>query len=231
MIPTIYNRALVVMSGGQDSTTCLGIAIAAAKEVIAVTFDYGQKHAVEIAAAQEICVRHNVAWQSIDVKPILQQMKSSALVSHGDTTQPHPYLPDVPASFVPGRNALFLTTAYAFALEYGCDAIYTGVCQTDFSGYPDCRHEFIAALNRAMNIGYQSSIRIETPLMWATKAETFALAERFGVMEDVLQTSVTCYNGQVETKNEWGVGCGVCPACTLRAKGYATYMTSRAITA
>lgn len=223
-----YKKALVVMSGGQDSTTCLGIALAAADVVEAITFDYGQKHSSEIGAAASICADYNVTWRRVDVSPILQEMKSSALVNHGDTTQPHPHLPNVPASFVPGRNALFLTTAFAFALEYGCDALYTGVCQTDFSGYPDCRHEFVAALNHALNVGYQSKIKIETPLMYVTKAETFKLAERYGVLEVVLDKSVTCYDGN-EKGNEWGMGCGECPACKLRAKGWEEYRAQHAV--
>lgn len=224
----MYNKAIVVMSGGQDSTTCLGIALRQAHEVRAITFDYGQKHSAEIDAAQEICASKCVPWQVVDVKPILQEMKSSALVTHGDTTQPHPHLPNVPASFVPGRNALFLTTAFAFALEHGADALYTGVCQTDFSGYPDCRKEFVSALNQALNIGYQSAITIETPLMFVTKAETFLLAERFDVLDLVLEKSLTCYNGDT-TPNEWGKGCGGCPACDLRSKGYEGYSKMKAI--
>jgi 7-cyano-7-deazaguanine synthase len=216
-------KAIVVLSGGQDSTTCLGIALRNCESVEAIAFDYGQKHVIEIAAAQRICDQHDVRLTIIDLRPILQNMRSSALVTHGDTTEKHPILKDLPASFVPARNALFLTTAYGIAMEHGCDVIYTGVCQTDYSGYPDCRDEFIKSLNKTLNLGYQSEIGIITPLMFLTKAQTFQLAAEYGILGTVINESITCYEGDRVTKNVWGFGCGKCPACKLRAKGWDDY--------
>ncbi len=215
-------KALVVMSGGQDSTTCLGVALHNHATVEAVSFDYGQKHRIELTVAEEICSKHDVLWQVIKV-PMLQQMKSSALVNHGDVSQQHAYLKGVPASFVPARNALFLTMAWGIAMEMGANYIYTGVCQTDYSGYPDCRDEFIQKLNEALIMGYNSTIGIRTPLMFLDKADTFELARRVGMLDDVLELSHTCYNGNREP-NVWGAGCGECPACQLRAKGYTEWL-------
>lgn len=212
------DKALVVMSGGQDSTTCLGVALHNHDTVHAVSFNYGQKHAIELVVAKEICEKHGVPLQVIDV-PMLKLMKSSALVNHGDPSQKHAYLEGLPASFVPARNALFLTMAWGIAMELGVDYIYTGVCQTDFSGYPDCRDEFIQRFNEALIVGYNTTIGIRTPLMFLDKADTFRLAERVGILEDVLELSHTCYNGNREPF-EWGAGCGECPACKLRMKGF-----------
>lgn len=218
-------QALVVLSGGQDSMTCLGIAMRSFDRVEAIAFDYGQKHVVELDAAREVCGKHDIPLLVIDLKPALGNMRSSALVTHGDTSEKHPILKDLPASFVPARNALFLTIAYGIAIEKKAGVIYTGVCETDYSGYPDCRDRFIKRLNGALNEGYQSTITIETPLMWVDKADTFWMAANVGILDDVLELSVTCYNGDIETKNEWGRGCGECPACKLRARGWDEYRT------
>lgn len=222
-----YAHALVVFSGGQDSTTCLGVAIQDAEEITCVTFAYGQRHAAEIESAKkvikaledEVDIKHLI----IDLSPILSNMKSSGLVSHDlNIAGEHSINPDLPASFVPVRNALFLTSAYGLALERGCDVIYTGVCQTDYSGYPDCREDFVKALNQALNIGYAAEIPIETPLMHLTKVQTFALANDLDMLDIVLNETTTCYNG-VQNSHDWGKGCGVCPACDLRRKGWLEY--------
>ena len=213
------NRAIVVLSGGQDSTTCLGVALKECTYVEAVIYDYGQKHRIEIDAALKICAAYGIDFTLIDLKPVLSNMKSSALVTHGDTTQPHEYLKNLPASFVPVRNVLFLSIAYGLAMEHKLNRIYAGMCQTDYSGYPDCRYAFISDLNLTLNEGYDSDIQILTPLMFLTKAQTFALAEEVGILKDVLDNSITCYEG-VTTMNAWGMGCGECPACKLRAKGW-----------
>lgn len=215
-------RSLVVMSGGQDSVTCLGVALHFSEHVAAVTFTYGQKHAVEIEAAKNICAKHNVPHTIVDLTPILSNMKSSALVTGGDVNAQHPILEGLPASFVPARNALFLTAAYGLAIEGQFDSIYTGVCQTDYSGYPDCREEFISLLNSALNIGYERRIVIYTPLMHMTKAQTFQLAWSLGFLDTIIHDTMTCYNGN-EHMNEWGKGCGECPACELRANGWNEY--------
>lgn len=215
-------RALVVMSGGQDSTTCLGVALSTTKEVIGVTFAYGQKHKNEVDHAKFIAAKWAVEHLVIDLSPILQNMKSSALITHGDTTEPHKYLPNLPASFVPARNALFLTTAYGLAMEYDCQVIYAGMCETDYSGYPDCRDSFIKALNLALNLGYKSEIEIITPLMFLDKADTFLLAANTNMLDTVINDTMTCYDG-VADMHDWGMGCGECPACALRKKGWGEY--------
>jgi len=218
-------KGLVVLSGGQDSTTCLGVALDECIEVNAVTFEYGQKHEVEVLAARHIANKYHVPLLTINLKPILENMTSSALITHGDTTQPHPVLKGLPASFVPARNALFLTIAYGLAMEHKCGVIYAGMCETDYSGYPDCRHNFITMLNSTLDIGYESMIHIKTPLMFLNKAETFNLAKEVGVLDTVLQDTVTCYDGVVDKRWDWGRGCGECPACKLRAKGWEEYVT------
>lgn len=214
--------ALVVMSGGQDSVTCLGVALHFHDRVEAITFVYGQKHAVEIEAAKNICAKHNVTHTIVDLTPILSNMTSSALVTGGDVTAQHELLEGLPASFVPARNALFLTAAFGLAIEKQIENIYTGVCQTDYSGYPDCREEFITMLNAALNIGYQQHITVHTPLMHLTKAQTFQLAWSLGILDTIIHDTVTCYNGNLHV-NEWGKGCGECPACELRANGWNEY--------
>lgn len=219
----MFRKGLVVLSGGQDSMTCFGVALKDCAEIMSISFNYGQKHAVELQAASQLSYRYSAQHLEIDLKPILQNMRSSALVTHGDTSEAHSILKGLPASFVPARNALFLTAAYGIAIEMDCDAIFTGVCQTDYSGYPDCRAEFIQALNDTLNIGYESNIPIITPLMYLTKAETFALAKSVDFLDEVLLNSITCYNGNDTLRNEWGLGCGGCPACKLRAKGWQEY--------
>jgi 7-cyano-7-deazaguanine synthase len=216
------NPAVVVLSGGQDSVTCLGVAMANHETVRAVTYLYGQKHAVELIQAELIAKRFDIPLRVVDLR-FFRDLVTSALTSNGDTTKPHAYKPGLPASFVPNRNALFLTIAHALAQEWGADTIYTGVCQTDYSGYPDCRNDFIVSLEVALNIGYQTAIKIITPMMYLTKAETFALAESVGILDTVLEDSHTCYNGVRDIRHEWGYGCGECPSCKLRAKGWAEY--------
>lgn len=230
-----HNHGIVVFSGGQDSTTVLGVALQECHRVTCVTFQYGQRHEKEIAAAQEIISVLNeddpdaevIEHIIIDLSSILSNMTSSALVNPDlDVNAQHATLPGLPASFVPARNALFLTAAFGIAMERKADVLYTGVCQTDYSGYPDCRAEFIDALAFALNTGYEQGIPIYTPLMNKTKAETFALAAEVGVDDLVIDISRTCYNGS-DVANPWGMGCGECAACQLRAKGYNEYLNSK----
>lgn len=216
------DTAVVVFSGGQDSVTCLGVALAQHNLVHCISFVYGQKHEVELECARKICNDLGVSLKIVDLS-FLGQMVTSALTSDGDVNQPHEYKEGLPASFVPNRNALFLTTAHAYAQEVGAETIYTGVCQTDYSGYPDCRDQFIRMLEVALNNGYQCNIGIITPLMYLTKAQTFGLAEAYGFLERVVNDSHTCYNGNREIKHNWGYGCGECPACGLRQKGWEEY--------
>lgn len=219
--------ALVVLSGGQDSVTCLGWAIACYQRVIAISFAYNQKHVVELECAAKVCAKHHIEHRIVQLGTMLSSLVTSALTGVGEVGLPHAYKPGLPSSFVPGRNALFLTLAHAYAQEKQAEVIVTGVCETDFSGYPDCREAFIRLFSHALNEGYETKIQIVTPLMHLTKAQTFALAEEVGFLDEVIDDSHTCYNGDHTTKHDWGFGCGTCPACLLRAKGYAEYVSGK----
>ena len=218
------SKALVVFSGGQDSTTCLGWALKNYDEVEAVSFFYGQKHETELAQGKLICESLGVKQHVVDVS-VLSQLVTSALTSNGDVNEAHPDNANLPASFVPNRNATFLTLAHALGQKLHVDVLVTGVCQTDYSGYPDCRQVFITALTEALNMGSDTSIHIATPLMYLDKKQTFKLAEQVGVLDQVLALSHTCYNGDSKM-NAWGRGCGACPACTIRENGYNEYKES-----
>lgn len=227
VIETVKGKsAVVVLSGGQDSVTCLGLALRNFETVHAVGFVYGQKHEVEIHCANRICEEHGVPFTVFSI-PALQSIGNSALIrgtEQKDVSAKHAQNANLPASFVPNRNALFLTTAHAYAQKVGADTLITGVCETDFSGYPDCRDVFIRSLQAALNIGYETNIEIATPLMWLNKAETFALAKAVDFLTVVLEDSHTCYNGDHNTNHVWGYGCGECPACKLRAAGFEAFV-------
>ncbi len=218
-------KALVVFSGGQDSVTCLGIALTNYKHVEAISFSYGQRHSIELDCARKICTGLIIPHKFVDIS-FLGQLVTSELTGTGDVNKPHAYKEGLPASFVPNRNALFLTIAHAFAQEIDARHIYAGMCETDYSGYPDCRQDFIDAFAGALNIGYKTSIMIYTPLMHLTKAQTFALAAKHGVLELVLEDSHTCYLGDRSQRHSWGYGCGTCPACVLRATGWDEFQKS-----
>lgn len=215
-------RAVVLLSGGQDSTTCLFWAKAKFGEVHAVSINYGQRHRVELERAAEIAKLAGVASHVVLDLPALGQIADADLVredtaiaasgGYADDKAPE----GLPTSFVPGRNLLFLTLVSAVAAKLGTCNVVTGVCQTDYSGYPDCREEFVDAMQSAINKGFPSSrpIHIHTPLMHLTKADTVRLAVELG--DDCMRAlgrSVTCYYGKVP-------GCGECPACTIRARGF-----------
>lgn len=222
-------RAVVAFSGGQDSTTTLGHALALGYDCAAIGFNYGQRHAVELDQATLIAKALNVPFKVIDVRPF-GAMVTSAMTGKGEVQifgQPHARMKDVPSSFVPNRNALFLTIAHAYAQELDASSVWTGVCETDFSGYPDCRLEFIEALEVALNIGYKTSIAFVTPLMDIDKAATFAMAEKDGVLDLVINESHTCYEGDHTHKHAWGYGCGTCPSCLLRKNGWEQYQANR----
>lgn len=210
-------KAVVIFSGGQDSTTCLYWALGKYDVVEAITFNYGQKHSVELDCSQQICLVECVKQTIIDIS-FLNTIVESALTSNGDVNKINGK--GLPASFVPNRNQLFITLAHAYAQKIGADTLVTGVCETDFSGYPDCRNEFIENIAKATNLGSASDIVIETPLMWLNKAQTFQLAKDLGCLDKVLEYSHTCYNGDHTHKHDWGYGCGECPACKLRKEGY-----------
>lgn len=222
--PTAFNThvddcAVVVLSGGQDSVTCLGIALARFKTVYAIGFDYGQTHAVELNCAKHVCEDHGVPFKLVTLG-FMEDLVTTNLIGDGDVNEAHENKPNLPSSFVPNRNALFLTLAHAHAQEVGATHIYTGVCQTDYSGYPDCREVFVTHLQLALNIGYETDITILTPLMNVDKAGVFAIAEEFDFLETVVNHSHTCYNGVRNKKFCWGYGCGECPACKLREAGW-----------
>lgn len=216
-------KAVVVFSGGQDSTTCLYWAKERFDEIEAVSFFYGQRHRKELDGAAEIAALAGVPHHVLDIT-VLSKLSASALVNGGQALMLGGGHPDaacpggLPTSFVPGRNALFLTLATAKAIQIGAKDIVTGVCQTDYSGYPDCREPFIKALELALNLGMPSGcgpITIHTPMMNLTKAETVKMASNLGTAcWAALGRSLTCYNGQRP-------GCGTCGACDLRAKGFA----------
>lgn len=216
-------KAVVIFSGGQDSTTCLQWAINRYDEVEAITFFYGQNHSIEIDQSKIICNRLNIKHVNIDIS-FLATIVDSALTSNGDVNKKHSRLKDVPASFVPNRNQLFITLAHAYAQKIQAEALVTGVCETDFSGYRDCRNEFIKDLARVTNLGSGAEIIIKTPLMWLNKAETFKLAEEEGILDLVIKESHTCYNGDRDHLHSWGYGCDNCPACNLRKQGYEEYI-------
>lgn len=210
-------KALVVFSGGQDSTTCLFYAKKHFKEVELVTFEYGQRHAKEIEVAKEIAEDQGLKHHVLDMA-LLSQLTPNALTSHDMTIDSHN---DVPNTFVPGRNLLFLSFAGALAYQIGAKHLITGVCETDFSGYPDCRDSFIKSMNVTLNLAMDRDFVIHTPLMWLNKKETWALSDDLGVLDYVRDRTLTCYNGIIAE------GCGECPACQLRQRGLNQYLAER----
>ncbi|WP_230407156.1 7-cyano-7-deazaguanine synthase QueC [Pontibacter cellulosilyticus] len=212
------DTALVLFSGGQDSTTCLFWAKEQFKNVEALGFKYGQKHEVELKQAQLIAEKAQVPFKVIDISGMLQ---GSALTEHDkDMSAPHELNEELPASFVPGRNAVFLTIAISHAFTRNITDIVGGMCQADFSGYPDCRRVFIDSLQTTMSLALDKDVRIHTPLMYKSKAEAWKLAHDLGVLDIVRDMSHTDYNGDRSTYNEWGYGKLDNPASILRAKGY-----------
>ncbi|PCF44297.1 7-cyano-7-deazaguanine synthase QueC [Staphylococcus delphini] len=210
-------KALVVFSGGQDSTTCLFYAKKHFKEVELVTFEYGQRHAKEIEVAKEIAEDQGLKHHVLDMA-LLSQLTPNALTSHDMTIASHN---DVPNTFVPARNLLFLSFAGALAYQIGAKHLITGVCETDFSGYPDCRDNFIKSMNVTLNLAMDRDFVIHTPLMWLNKKETWALSDDLGVLDYVRDRTLTCYNGIIAE------GCGECPACQLRQRGLEQYLAEK----
>ncbi len=213
------NKAVVVFSGGQDSTTCLFWAMKQFDEVIAVTFDYGQRHKLEIECAKEITNELGVEHHILDMA-LLNQLAPNALTRDDIPVQAGED-GAMPNTFVEGRNMLFLTFAGVLAKVKGAKHIITGVCETDFSGYPDCRDVFIKSLNVTMNLAMDYDFVIHTPLMWLNKAQTWALADQLGRLDYVRTRTLTCYNGIK------GDGCGECPACILRKNGLDNYLAEK----
>jgi len=212
-------KAVVVFSGGQDSTTCLFWALKQFKEVEVVTFDYNQRHALEIECAKNIANELGVRHHILDMS-LLNQLAPNALtrneieVKEGEDGE-------LPSTFVPGRNLLFISFAGVLASQVGAKHLVTGVCETDFSGYPDCRDIFIKSLNVTLNLSMDKEFVIHTPLMWLDKAETWQLADELNALDFVREKTLTCYNGIIAD------GCGECPSCLLRKKGLEKYLSTR----
>lgn len=214
------DKAVVVFSGGQDSTTCLFWALKNFKRVIALCFRYGQKHIREVDVARSIADNAGVEFFEMDM-PLIGAIGRNSLTDVSlkmDADKPEDSFPN---TFVPGRNLFFLSIAAVFARERGIFDLVTGVSQTDFSGYPDCRDSFIRSLNVSLNLAMDEQFVIHTPLMWKDKARTWELADELGVFDIIRTQTLTCYNGIP------GDGCGECPACRLRQRGFDQYLSRK----
>ena len=227
--------ALVLFSGGQDSTTCLAWALECFDRVETIGFDYGQRHSIELDCRKPIldAVRRDFPqWaprlgedHMVDLG-LIGKISQTALTSEIAIQMNAGGLPN---TFVPGRNLLFMTVAATLAYRRGLSVLVGGMCETDFSGYPDCRDDTMKALQVALNLGMDQRFRVETPLMWLDKAATWALAETLGgkrLVDIILEDTHTCYLGRRDTLHPWGYGCGECPACLLRKKGFGTWRHS-----
>jgi 7-cyano-7-deazaguanine synthase len=230
------DHALVLFSGGQDSTTCLAWALSSFARVETIGFRYGQRHAVELECRPKILSelrRRFPAWSAslgedrvLDLD-VIRLLGATALTEDIQIRMTESGLPN---TFVPGRNLLFFTVAAALACRRGVRTLVGGMCETDFSGYPDCRDDTLKALQVTLSLGMDTRFTIETPLMWIDKAQTFALAEELGgkpLLEIIAEHTHTCYLGNREP-HDWGPGCGECPACKLRKDGWSRYRSSKA---
>jgi len=230
---TLSNGALVLFSGGQDSTTCLAWALARYARVETIGFDYGQRHAIELSVRPALLQKLRAlspAWDArlgddhmIDLS-LLGKISDTALTADVEIAMQANGLPN---TFVPGRNLLFMTVAATVAYRRGLDVLVGGMCETDFSGYPDCRDDTIKALQVALNLGMGTRYKLETPLMWIDKAATWKLAHDIGgaALVDLIRSDThTCYLGERGALHDWGYGCGTCPACELRARGYRQFV-------
>lgn len=230
------SSALVLFSGGQDSTTCLAWALEHFDRVETISFDYGQRHAVELKCRTRVVAALRAQfprWEPklgdehmIDLR-VLGQISDTALTQARTIQLNENKLPN---TFVPGRNLMFLTFAAAVAYRRELKVLVGGMCETDYSGYPDCRDDTLKALQVALNLGMDQRFVVETPLMWLDKAGTWKLAESLGEQRlvDLIRTEThTCYLGERDVLHDWGYGCGRCPACELRARGWAAYLSAR----
>ena len=236
----MHTSALVLFSGGQDSTTCLADALSRYTRVETVAFDYGQRHRIELDARLQVLAALRTQFPTwaprmgqdhlLDAS-VLGQVSETALTRDTAIAIQANGLPN---TFVPGRNLLFLTLAAALAYRRGLDVIVTGVCETDYSGYPDCRDDTMKAMQVALSLGMDKRLRIDTPLMWIDKAQTWQMAYDLGqatiqtgggqqLVDLIVEHSHTCYLGERAQRHDWGYGCGACPACELRSAGYARY--------
>jgi 7-cyano-7-deazaguanine synthase len=228
--------ALVLFSGGQDSTVCLAYALATYARVETIGFDYGQRHGVELDCRKRVrteMARRFPAWASrlgpdhvIDLASF-GAIGETALTSDAEIEM---LASGLPSTFVPGRNLVFFVYAAALGYRRGLTRLVGGMCETDFSGYPDCRDATLRALEQSIRLGTEVPFAIETPLMWLTKAGTWALAEELGgasLVDLIVEETHTCYRGERGERHDWGYGCGACPACELRARGYVEWRASR----
>ncbi|MBS0340074.1 MAG: 7-cyano-7-deazaguanine synthase QueC [Proteobacteria bacterium] len=236
----MHKSALVLFSGGQDSTTCLADALTRFERVETLGFDYGQRHRIELDVRLQVLDRLRQdfpQWSGALGEDHLLKLDVLAQVSESSLTQDIAFAMQangLPNTFVPGRNLLFLTLAGALAYRRGLEVIVTGVCETDYSGYPDCRDDTMKAMQLALSLGMDRRLVIDTPLMWLDKAQTWAMAERLGgqaLVRLVVEATHTCYEGERGQLHAWGHGCGRCPACELRARGWARYAALGADTA
>ena len=233
MESTLPHQALVLFSGGQDSATCLAWALDRYAHVETIGFDYGQRHAVELQCREGLLAAMRTAfphWADklgedhlLDLK-VLGQISDTALTQDREIVFEQSGLP---STFVPGRNLMFFNFAAAIAYRRGLSVLVGGMCETDYSGYPDCRDNTLKALQVAMSLGLDAPMVVETPLMWLSKAQTWQLAQTLGgddLVELVRTQTHTCYLGDRTVLHDWGYGCGKCPACELRQAGYAQYV-------
>jgi 7-cyano-7-deazaguanine synthase len=228
----MHTTALVLFSGGQDSTTCLAQALTRYQRVETIAFDYRQRHSVELDARlvvlQELRQQfpewaHKLGEDHLLDLGVLGQVSETSLTRDTAFKMESSGLPN---TFVPGRNLLFLTLAAALAYRRGLEVLVTGVCETDFSGYPDCRDDTMKAMQLALSLGMDKRFLIETPLMWIDKADTWRLADALGgkkLVDLIVEHTHTCYLGDRAHRHAWGYGCGACPACELRARGFAGF--------
>lgn len=217
----IDDKVLVVYSGGQDSTTCLFWAKREFKEVYAVSYRYGQKHEIEVEMARKIAEKAGVSFEVMDI-PLIGRLGHNSLTDATMVMDQEVPEKGLPNTFVPGRNMFFLSIAAVYARERGIRHLVTGVSQTDYSGYPDCRDAFIKSLNVTLNLAMDYQFVLHTPLMWIDKAQTWELADQLGVLDLVRNETLTCYNGIP------GDGCGHCPSCKLRNEGLQKYLAQKA---
>lgn len=234
---TLSNGALVLFSGGQDSTTCLAWALDRYARVETIGFDYGQRHAIELDVRAPLLGKMRALspeWSGrlgedhmIDLG-LLGKISDTALTSDVAIAM---HANGLPNTFVPGRNLMFMMVAATVAYRRGLDVLVGGMCETDFSGYPDCRDDTMKALQVALNLGMATRFKLETPLMWIDKAATWRLAKELGglALVDLIRTDThTCYLGERGALHDWGYGCGTCPACDLRARGYRQFVAAGA---
>lgn len=232
----MHKSALVLFSGGQDSTTCLAWSLARYERVETIGFDYGQRHRVELEARPRVLARFRAEFASwaarlgedrvIDLR-VVGEISDTALTREVDIAMAASGLPN---TFVPGRNVLFFAVTAAVAYRRGLQVLVGGMCETDYSGYPDCRDDTLKALQVALGLGLDRRVCIETPLMWIDKAQTWQMALELGgqpLVDLIIAETHTCYLGERGARHAWGHGCGTCPACGLRRRGYETWAGRR----